>query len=82
MMITHDKAMGTTMSAPDVPAGWLTTEDIASMAGCSTETVTRAIHAGGIPGAWKRGIVWLIPRQEGIDWAEGYIPYEGLRKQE
>jgi excisionase family DNA binding protein len=79
-MLTHEKAAP--MCSTDVPAGWLTTDEIANLARCSRETVIRSAQAGEMVGAWKRGSVWLIPRQVGIDWAANYVPYEGLRRKE
>ncbi|MGH7743482.1 MAG: helix-turn-helix domain-containing protein [Candidatus Dormibacteria bacterium] len=64
-------------------AGWLTTDEVAMIAGCSKETVIRAIHAGAIT-ITKRtgGNTWLINRDHGIHWAKNYKPYDSLRKQE
>ena len=73
------------MSTPnsDSPTGWLTTDEVAEMAGCSADTVLRAIKADEI-GEYRitGGRIYLIPAREGIRWANKYRPYGGLRKRE
>ena len=72
-----------TVSTDDAPAGWLTTEQVAELAGCSVKTVTRAIHHHKMKNVQRMsGGLWLINRDEGIEWAKNHVPYEGLRKQE
>lgn len=44
----------TTATRYQLPAGWLTTLDVAERAGISDQTVVRACNRGDIPGAEKR----------------------------
>lgn len=81
----RDTEERTPMSAPlsNAPPGWLTTDEVASIAGCSPDTVIRAIKLRMITDARQTSAgTWLINRDEGIHWAENYRPYEGLRKRE
>lgn len=73
------------MSTPasNAPPGWLTTDEVALIAGCSGSTVIRAIKLRAIKDARQTSAgTWLINRDEGIQWAENYQPYEGLRRRE
>lgn len=70
-------------TSDEAPVGWLTTEEVAELARCSPETVVRAIHHRKINHVVRKtGGMWLINRDEGIEWAEKYQPYEGLKRRD
>lgn len=81
--MNEDTEAPTMTAASNAPPGWLTTDEVALIARCSRETVVRAIHSGAIKDARQTSAgTWLINRDEGIQWAENYQPYEGLRRRE
>lgn len=78
-----EEHMMPTAEHPTAPPGWLTTDEIALIAGCSADTVIRAIKLDAITDVRQTSAgTWLINRDEGIHWAKNYRPYEGLRKRE
>jgi hypothetical protein len=59
---------------------WVTSAELAALAGVNVRTVLREIGRGNLAG--EKNVGWIIARPEAERWLTQFHKYDGLRKKE